>query len=327
MKQRKLTNNLQVNEIGLGCMGLTAFYPPFLSEDAAITLIQNAVDQGINFFDTAEVYGSLNEEVVGKALKSIRNQVIIASKFGFKYDENNQPIGLDSSEDNIRRALTNSLKNLQTDYLDIFYQHRVDPNTPIEKVAQVMKSLIEEGKIRHWGLSEASAETIRRAHAICPVSVVQSEYSLFWREPEKEIFSTLEELGIGFVAYSPLGRGLLTNTVKTNQKLTDDDFRKQNPRFTDQALKNNQDLLNYLNEWAIKKKTTLPALAIAWILAQKEWIVPIFGTKKSERLVENLKATTIHFDQNELTEIKNYLDQFAIQGNRYDDDNEAKIDH
>lgn len=327
MKTRTLGKGLVVSEIGLGCMGLSFSFPPFPSKEEAIAFIRTAYDKGVRFFDTAEIYGPfVNEEVVGEALRPYRDQVVIATKFGFKY-EGDQVIGLDSSEVNIRRALEGSLKRLQTDYIDLFYQHRVDPNTPIETVAKVMQQLMDEGKIRHWGLSEASAKTIRKAHEVCPVTAVQSEYSMFWREPEQEIIPTLEELGIGFVPFSPLGKGFLTGTVKPGQVFGESDYRNTIPRFnTPQYLEANMKLVDYVKELATKKQTTPAAIAIGWILAQKPWFVPIPGTKKVNRLEENLSAAEIEFTPQELTDIKEHLDGIKIVGNRYSDFAQKQID-
>ena len=327
MKTRTLGKDLVVSEIGLGCMGLSFSFPPFPSKEEAIAFIRTAYDKGVRFFDTAEIYGPfVNEEVVGEALKPYRDQVVIATKFGFKY-EGNEVVGLDSSEVNIRRAIEGSLKRLQTDYIDLFYQHRVDPNTPIETVAQVMQQLMDEGKIRHWGLSEASAKTIRKAHEVCPVTAVQSEYSMFWREPEQEIIPTLEELGIGFVPFSPLGKGFLTGTVKPGQVFGEGDYRNTIPRFnTPEYFEANMKLVDYVKELATKKQTTPAAIAIGWILAQKPWFVPIPGTKKVNRLEENLSAAKIEFTPQELTDIKEHLDGIKIVGNRYSEFAQKQID-
>lgn len=327
MKTRTLGKDLIVSEIGLGCMGLSFSFPPFPSKEEAIAFLRTAYKKGVIFFDTAEIYGPFdNEEIVGEALKPFRNKVIIATKFGFKY-EDNKVVGLDSSEANIHRAIKGSLKRLQTDYIDLYYQHRVDPNTPIEKVANVIKQLMAEGKVRHWGLSEASAKTIRKAHSICPMTALQSEYSMFWREPEREIIPTLEELGIGFVPFSPLGKGFLTGTIKPNQLFGEGDYRNTIPRFnTPEYFKANMKLVDYVKELATKKQSTPAAIAIAWILAQKPWFVPIPGTKKINRLEENLSATEVKFTENELVEIKKHLDTIKIAGHRYSDFAEKQID-
>lgn len=327
MKTRTLGKDLIVSEIGLGCMGLSFSFPPFPSKEEAITFLRAAYQKGVTFFDTAEIYGPfVNEEIVGEALKPFRDKVIIATKFGFKY-EGDKVVGLDSSEANIRRAIEGSLKRLQTNYIDLFYQHRVDPNVPIETVAKVIKQLIAEGKVRHWGLSEASAKTIRKAHSICPVTALQSEYSMFWREPEQEIIPTLEELGISFVPFSPLGRGFLTGTVKPGQLFGEGDYRNTIPRFnTPEYFKANMRLVDYVKELAIKKQSTPAAIAIAWILAQKPWFVPIPGTKKISRLEENLSAIKVEFTEKELIEIKKHLDTIKIVGHRYSDFAEKQID-
>lgn len=327
MKTRTLGKSLIVSEIGLGCMGLSFSFPPFPTKEEAITFIRTAYDKGVRFFDTAEIYGPfVNEEVVGEALKPYRDKVVIATKFGFKY-EVDQVTGLDSSETNIRRAIEGSLKRLQTDYIDLFYQHRVDPNTPIETVAKVMQQLMDEGKIRHWGLSEASAKTIRKAHQVCPVTAVQSEYSMFWREPEQEIIPTLEELGIGFVPFSPLGKGFLTGTVKPGQIFGEGDYRNTVPRFNNpEYFEANMKLVDYVKELANKKQSTPAAIAIGWILAQKPWFVPIPGTKKVNRLEENLSAAAIEFTPQELSDIEKHLDSIKILGHRYSDFAESQID-
>ncbi|MCL6429059.1 Aldo-keto reductase IolS [Spiroplasma sp. JKS002669] len=327
MKTRTLGKDLVVSEIGLGCMGLSFSFPPFPSKEEAITFLRAAYQKGVTFFDTAEIYGPfVNEEIVGEALKPFRDKVIIATKFGFKY-EGDKVVGLDSSEANIRRAIEGSLKRLQTNYIDLFYQHRVDPNVPIETVAKVIKQLMAEGKVRHWGLSEASAKTIRKAHSICPVTALQSEYSMFWREPEQEIIPTLEELRIGFVPFSPLGKGFLTGTVKPGQLFGEGDYRNTIPRFnTPEYFKANMKLVDYVKELAIKKQSTPAAIAIAWILAQKPWFVPIPGTKKISRLEENLSAIKVEFTEKELIEIKKHLDTIKIVGHRYSDFAEKQID-
>lgn len=327
MKTRTLGKDLIVSEIGLGCMGLSFSFPPFPSKEEAITFLRAAYQKGVTFFDTAEIYGPfVNEEIVGEALKPFRDKVIIATKFGFKY-EGDKVVGLDSSEANIRRAIEGSLKRLQTNYIDLFYQHRVDPNVPIETVAKVIKQLMAEGKVRHWGLSEASSKTIRKAHSICPVTALQSEYSMFWREPEQEIIPTLEELGIGFVPFSPLGKGFLTGTVKPGQLFGEGDYRNTIPRFnTPEYFKANMKLVDYVKELAIKKQSTPAAIAIAWILAQKPWFVPIPGTKKISRLEENLSAIKVEFTEKELIEIKKHLDTIKIVGHRYSDFAEKQID-
>lgn len=327
MKTRMLGKDLVVSEIGLGCMGLSFSFPPFPSKEEAIEFLRAAYERGVTFFDTAEIYGPFdNEEVVGEALKPFRDKVVIATKFGFKYD-GREIIGLDSSEENIRHAIEGSLKRLQTNYIDLYYQHRVDPNFPIENVANVIKELIKEGKVRYWGLSEASVKTIRKAHSICPVTALQSEYSMFWREPEKEIIPVLEELGIGFVPFSPLGKGFLTGTVKPGQVFGAGDFRNSIPRFnTLEYFKANMKLVEYVKELATAKNSTPAAIAIAWILAQKPWFVPIPGTKRISRLEENLSASKVQFSKEELVEIKKHLDSIELVGHRYSEASEKQID-
>ncbi|ALD65951.1 aldo/keto reductase [Spiroplasma cantharicola] len=328
MKTRKLGKDLIVSEIGLGCMGLSFSFPPFPTKQEAVDFIRKAYEKGVTFFDTAEIYGPFNnEEILGEALEPFRDKVVIATKFGFSYNDDGTRGGIDSSEKNIRRAIDGCLKRLRTSYIDLFYQHRVDPNTPIEEVAEVMKQLHKEGKIKHWGLSEASANTIRKAHKVFPVTALQSEYSLFWRDPEKEIIPTLEELGIGFVPFSPLGRGFLTGTIDLNTKLEPGDFRLTIPRFQNKEyLKANLKLVEFVKELAEKKKTTSAAVAIGWVLAQKDWIVPIPGTKRIERLEENLTGADVKFTQEELNEIKKRLDQIELIGERYNEATNKAID-
>ncbi|AVN60271.1 aldo/keto reductase [Mesoplasma entomophilum] len=327
MKTRTLGKDLIVSEIGLGCMGLSYSQPPFPTKEEAIDFLRNAYEEGVTFFDTAEVYGPFNnEKLLGEAFKDIRDKVIIATKFGFSFDDKNVT-GVDSSRENILRAIEGSLKRLQTNYIDLYYQHRVDPNTPIEEVAQVMKELIEQGKIKHWGLSEASANTIRKAHAICPITALQSEYSMFWRDAETKVMPTLEELGIGFVPFSPLGKGFLTGTIKPGHVFPEGDFRNTIPRFnTPEYLENNFKLVKYIEELAEAKNTTPAAIAVGWLLAQKPWIVPIPGTKKIERVKENNSGSEIIFTKEELQNIKQILDQIELIGHRYNDLNESRID-
>ncbi|QHX36292.1 aldo/keto reductase [Spiroplasma sp. BIUS-1] len=328
MKKRILGKGLEVSEIGLGCMGLSFSFPPFPTREEAVSFIRQAYNKGVTFFDTAEVYGPFdNEEVLGEALEHVRDKVVIATKFGFSYTKDGKRDGIDSSEENIRRAIEGSLKRLRTNYIDLYYQHRVDPNTPIEKVASIMKEFYEQGKIKHWGLSEASANTIRKAHAVFPVTALQSEYSLFWREPEKEIIPTLEELGIGFVPFSPLGKGFLTGQINVDTPLEPGDFRLSIPRFQNKEyLKENLKLVDFVKELASKKNTTPAAIAIGWVLAQKEWIVPIPGTKKIERLEENLSGAEVKFTQEELKEIKKRLDEIELIGDRYNEYYKSTID-
>lgn len=293
-------DKLKVSALGLGCMGFTQSYPPYLPENEAIFVLQQAVDLGINFFDTAEVYGPYtNEELLGKALKPYRSQIILATKFGFdlahKMDNANRPVALSSKPKDIRNALEDSLKRLQTDYIDLYYQHRVDPQTPIEEVAETMKDLIKEGKILHWGLSEASVKTIRKAHAICPVTAVQSEYSMWYREVEQELLPTLEELNIGFVPFSPLGKAILTGRFNKDTHFAKDDFRSQIPRFNSENLNHNYILIEYVQKLAQEKQVLPAQIALGWLLAQKPWIVPIPGTKKVSRLKENINSINVTF--------------------------------
>ena len=323
MKKRKLGNNgLEVSAIGLGCMGMTHAFPPFPEKKEMISLIRNAVEQGITLFDTAEVYGPYtNEELVGEALKPVRDQVVIVTKFGFKpVSENkaNSPWSdLDSRPDHIRKVVESSLKRLKTDVIDLLYQHRVDLKVPIEDVAGTVKDLIKEGKVKHFGLSEAGVNTIRRAHKVHPVTALQSEYSLWWREPEKEILPTLEELGIGFVPFSPLGRGFLTGKINENTKFESTDFRSNLPRFTAEARKANQTFVDLLTKIAKQKNVTSAQLALAWLLAQKPWIVPIPGTTKLNRLEENIAATSIELTESDLHEIDEAASKIKIEGARY----------
>ncbi|QEH61684.1 aldo/keto reductase [Spiroplasma chinense] len=327
MKKRILGKDLEVSELGLGCMGLSFSLPPFPTKQEAIEFIREAYKRGVTFFDTAEIYGPFNnEEILGEAVKDFRDKVIIATKFGFKYD-GNQVIGVDSSVENMQRALEGSLKRLQTDYIDLYYQHRVDKETPIENVAQEMKKMIEQGKVRYWGLSEASAKTIRKAHAICPLTALQSEYSMFFREVEKEILPTLEELNIGFVPFSPLGRGFLTGTITKDTVFEKNDFRLTSPRFNNpEYFEANLKLVDLVKEIAAEKQTSPAAIALAWLMAQKPWIVPIPGTKKLHRLEENLSATQVTFTKEELSKIQEKLDSIEILGNRYSEANEKQID-
>ncbi|AVN64996.1 aldo/keto reductase [Mesoplasma florum] len=327
MKTRTLGKDLIVSEMGLGCMGLSFSQPPFPTKEEAIKFLREAYEQGVTFFDTAEVYGPFdNEELLGEAFKDIRDKVVIATKFGFSFDGKNIT-GVDSSRENIMRAIEGSLNRLQTDYIDLYYQHRVDPNTPIEEVAQVMKELMEQGKIKHWGLSEASAKTIRKAHAVCPVTALQSEYSMFWREAETKVMPTLEELGIGFVPFSPLGRGFLTGTIKPGHIFPEGDFRNTVPRFnTPEYLENNFKLVKYVEELAEQKNTTPAAVALGWLLSQKPWIVPIPGTKKIERLKENNSGINVMFSKEELENIKKMLDTIELVGHRYNEATESRVD-
>jgi len=320
MQKRKLgKSNLEVSALGLGCMGLSHGYGPATDRSEAIALIRAAVERGVTFFDTAEVYGPyLNEEVVGEALAPFRDQVVIATKFGFTFGEDNKQQILNSKPEHIRWAVEGSLKRLRTDCIDLLYQHRVDPEVPIEDVAGTVKDLIAEGKVKHFGLSEAGVETIRRAHAVQSVTALQSEYSLWWREPEAEILPTLEELGIGFVPFSPLGKGFLTGAIKQGTTFGSDDFRSIVPRFSPEALQANQALVDLLGQIAQDKGVTpVSQIALAWLLAQKPWIVPIPGTTKLHRLEENLGAASVVLSDADLSKIANALEQVKIQGDRY----------
>jgi aryl-alcohol dehydrogenase-like predicted oxidoreductase len=321
MQKRKLGNsNLEVSSLGLGCMGMSFSYGPAGDKREMISLLRAAVERGITFFDTAEVYGPFaNEELVGEALSPVRDRVVIATKFGFKLDPNGGPkwIGLDSRPEHIKQVAEGSLKRLKIDAIDLFYQHRVDPDVPIEDVAGAVKDLIQEGKVKHFGLSEAAAKTIRRAHSVQPVTAVQSEYSLWMRGPEAEVLPTLEELGIGFVPYSPLGRGFLTGKINENTTFASSDFRNKLPRFTPEARKANQVLVDLLGKIAQRKKATPAQIALAWLLAQKPWIVPIPGTTKLARLEENIGAAAIQLTSDDLREIDSVASKITVQGARY----------
>jgi len=321
MQKRKLgKSNLEVSAIGLGCMGMSWSYGPPKDKREMTALLHAAVERGITFFDTAEVYGPLaNEELVGEALAPFRNQLVIATKFGWKPapgDEVRSTL-LDSRPEHIRQVVEGSLKRLRVESIDLYYQHRVDPEVPIEDVAGVVKELIQQGKVKHFGLSEAAATTIRRAHAVQPVTAVQSEYSLWFRNPEKEVLPTLEELGIGLVPYSPLGKGFLTGKIEENAKFDSSDFRSVLPRFAPEALKANQALVNLLNQIAQRKNATPGQIALAWLLAQKPWIVPIPGTTKLHRLEENMGATSVALTFEDLRDIENSASKIAVQGARY----------
>ena len=321
MQKRKLgKSNLEVSAIGLGCMGMSFSYGPAADKQEMISLLRSAVERGVTFFDTAEVYGPfINEELVGEALSPFRGQVVIATKFGFKLDPKGGPkwVGLDSRPEHIKQVAEGSLKRLKVDAIDLFYQHRVDPDVPIEDVAGAVKDLIQEGKVKHFGLSEAGVQTIRRAHAVQPVTAVQSEYSLWTRGPEAEVLPTLEKLGIGFVPYSPLGRGFLTGKIHENTTFDSSDFRNTLPRFTPEARKANQALVDLLRKIAVRKKTTPAQIALAWLLAQKPWIVPIPGTRKLERLDENIGAVAVELTSDDLHEINNATSKITVQGTRY----------
>ncbi|HKN71269.1 MAG TPA: aldo/keto reductase [Terriglobales bacterium] len=321
MQKRKLGNsNLEVSALGLGCMGMSFSYGPAGDKQEMVSLLRAAVERGITFFDTAEVYGPFtNEELVGEALSPVRDRVVIATKFGFKLDPNGGPkwIGLDSRPEHIKQVAEGSLQRLKVDAIDLFYQHRVDPDVPIEDVAGAVKDLIQEGKVKHFGLSEAAAKTIRRAHSVQQVTAVQSEYSLWMRGPEAEMLPTLEELGIGFVPYSPLGRGFLTGKINENTKFDSSDFRNNLPRFTPEARKANQVLVDLLGKIAQRKKATPAQIALAWLLAQKPWIVPIPGTTKLARLEENIGAVAIQLTSDDLREIESVASRITVQGARY----------
>jgi len=320
MQKRKLgKSNLEVAALGLGCMGMSFGFGPALDKNDGITLIRTAVQRGVTFFDTAEVYGPFtNEELVGEALAPFRTQVAIATKFGFKIDPHTgKQAGLDSTPAHIKEVAEASLKRLKTDVIDLFYQHRVDPNVPIEDVAGAVKDLIRQGKVKHFGLSEAGVQTIRRAHAVQPVTALQSEYSLWWREPEAQVIPTLEELGIGFVPFSPLGKGFLTGKISEETKFDKNDFRNIVPRFTPENRKANQALVDLLVRFAQQKQATPAQVALAWLLAQKPWIVPIPGTTKLHRLEENLAAANLELSPGELRELENAASKIPAVGARY----------
>jgi aryl-alcohol dehydrogenase-like predicted oxidoreductase len=318
MQHRTLgTNGLEVSALGFGCMGISQSYGRPLSREEGIAIIRAAVEGGVTFFDTAEVYGPYaNEDVVGEALEPVRDHVAIATKFGFNI-ENGKMAGLNSHPSQIRSVADASLKRLRTDRIDLFYQHRVDPNVPIEDVAGTVKELIREGKVRHFGLSEAAAQTIRRAHAVQPVAALQSEYSLWWREPEQEVLPTLEELGIGFVPFSPLGKGFLTGTIDETTSFDPTDFRNSVPRFTQENRKANLTFVEWLKEFAERRNATPARIALAWLLAQKPWIAPIPGTTKRHRLEENLRATQIQLTADDLRDIDRAASQITVHGARY----------
>src|SRR5712671_3815882 len=318
MKKRKLgKNGLEVSAIGLGCMGMSFGYGPPKNKQEMIALLRAAVERGVIFFDTAEVYGPFtNEELVGEGLAPFRKQVVIATKFGFKIGPKGEQLGVDSRPEHIKEVAEASLKRLRTDVIDLFYQHRVDPDVPIEDVAGAVKELIREGKVKHFGLSEAGAQTIRRAHAVQPVTAVQSEYSIWWREPEAEVMPTLEELGIGFVPFSPLGKGFLTGQIKEDTEFDKSDFRNIVPRFTPENRKANQAVVDLIGEFAKQKKATPAQIALAWILAQKPWIVPIPGTTKLHRLEENNGAVEVELTADDLREIDTAASKITVQGAR-----------
>ena len=326
MQKRLLgKSGLEVSALGLGCMGMSFGYGPATEKQEAIDLIRAAFEKGVTFFDTAEVYGPFtNEELLGEALAPFRRHVVIATKFGFK--EGKTSLGVDSRPENIRAVAEASLKRLRTDVIDLFYQHRVDPNVPIEDVAGTLKALIQEGKVKHYGLSEAGVQTIRKAHAVHPVTALQSEYSLWWREPEQEILPTLEELGIGFVPFSPLGKGFLTGKINENTAFDKNDFRNTVPRFSEENRKANQALVDLLGRIAAEMNATPAQIALAWLLAQKPWIVPIPGTTKLHRLEENVGAANITLNAEDLREIAVTLSKIEVQGARYSEQAQKMID-
>jgi len=328
MQKRKLgKSGLEVSAIGLGCMGLSYGYGPATDEQEAISLIRSAVERGVTFFDTAEVYGPFtNEELVGKALSPFREQVAIATKFGFHIDADGKQAGLNSRPEHVREVADASLQRLRTDRIDLFYQHRVDPDVPIEEVAGAVKELIQEGKVRHFGLSEAGVQTIRRAHAVQPVTALQSEYSLWWREPEEEILPVLEELGIGFVPFSPLGRGFLTGKIDESTTFDSTDFRTTVPRFAPEARKANRALVDLLGSLAERKGATPAQIALAWLLARKPWIVPIPGTTKLHRLEENVAAAAVELTEGDLRDIESAASRITVQGARYSEGSQRLVD-
>ena len=317
MNKRKLGQGLEVSEIGLGCMGMSFGYGEVHDLKPMTELMHKAIDLGITFFDTAEIYGPyINEELVGQALKPFKNKVVIATKFGFEIQDG-QSIGLNSRPEQIRKVAEASLKRLQVDAIDLFYQHRVDPQVPIEDVAGTIKDLIQEGKVKHFGLSEVGVEMIRRAHAVQPVTALQSEYSLFWREPEQQILPVLEELGIGFVPFSPLGKGFLTGKIDTSTSFSQNDFRSTVPRFSEENLKKNLSLVEVVKQFALEKNCEPSQIALAWVLAQKPWIVPIPGTTKINRLQENAGAVDVSLSPDDLQKIDKVLSKIEIAGERY----------
>ena len=325
MQKRILGKGLEVSAIGLGCMGLSGSYGPVLERSESNRFLRDAVDRGVTFFDTAEVYGPyLNEEIVGEALSPVREQVVIATKFGFAYQDG-VPGAPDSSRANIRRAVEGSLKRLKTDYIDLYYQHRVDLNTPIEEVAETVAELIAEGKVKHFGLSEAGANTIRRAHAIYPVTALQSEYSLWFRDHETEIIPTLEELGIGFVPFSPLGKGALTGTLTVDSTYAENDIRSTIPRFQTDVIAENLRLVEALKQVAADMGVSPAQLALAWVLEQKPWIAPIPGTRRTERLIENIGGAEVNFSADDLARVNAIAAEIVIQGDRYNAVQAARV--
>jgi aryl-alcohol dehydrogenase-like predicted oxidoreductase len=324
MQKRKL-GKLEVSALGLGCMGMSSGYGPASDKQEMISLLRAAVERGITFFDTAEVYGPFtNEELVGEALAPVRDRVVIATKFGFKLSPSAKETGVDSRPEHIREVAEASLKRLRTDTIDLFYQHRVDPDVPIEDVAGAVKDLISEGTVQHFGLSEAGVQTVRRAHAVQPVTALQSEYSLWWRKPEEEVLPALEELGIAFVPFSPLGRGFLTGKIDENTTFASSDFRNKVPRFSPEARKSNQALVDLLRQIAEQKNATPAQIALAWLLAQKPWIVPIPGTRKVSRLEENMGAVEVELTADDLREMDDAASQITVQGARYPEDMERR---
>ncbi|MDB5232180.1 MAG: Aldo/keto reductase family protein [Chitinophagaceae bacterium] len=328
IQKRKLGNsNLEVSALGLSCMGMSYGYGPAHDKQQMIQLLRSAVELGVTFFDTAEAYGPyINEELLGEALAPFRSEVVIATKFGFKFNAEAGQSGMDSRPEHIKAVAEAALKRLKTDVIDLFYQHRVDPGVPIEDVAGAVKELIQEGKVKHFGLSEAGAQTIRRAHAVQPVTALQSEYSLWWREPEKEIIPTLEELGIGFVPFSPLGKGFLTGAIDANTKFDSADFRNVVPRFSEENRKTNQALVDLLGKIAQERNATSAQIALAWLLAQKRWIVPIPGTTKLNRLQENIGAAAITLTDDDLKEINTAVSNIEVQGDRYPAHLQKRVD-
>ncbi|MDQ0200408.1 aldo/keto reductase [Neobacillus ginsengisoli] len=327
MQKRKLgKSGLEVSAIGLGCMGMSSGFGPASDTKEMISLIHAAIDRGVTFFDTAELYGPYtNEELVGEALQPFRNQVVIATKFGFDLQGKRRTI-LDSRPEHIKEAAEGSLKRLKVEAIDLYYQHRVDPDVPIEEVAGAVKDLIQEGKVKYWGLSEAGVKTIRRAHAVQPLTAVQSEYSMMWRSPEEKLLPTLEELGIGFVPFAPLGKGFLTGKIDKNTTFVNSDFRSIVPRFQAENLEANQDLVELIKKIAAGKNAAPAQIALAWVLAKKPWIVPIPGTRKLERLEENLGAVDVELTPEELSDLNDALSQIEISGHRYPEEHENKID-
>jgi aryl-alcohol dehydrogenase-like predicted oxidoreductase len=327
MQQRQLGNGLEVSALGLGCMGMSSGYGPAADKQQMIALIRAAVERGVTLFDTAQIYGPFtNEELVGEALAPFRDQVVIATKFGFDIDDAGKQVGLSSKPDYIRRMTEGSLKRLRVEAIDLYYQHRVDPSVPIEDVAGTVSALIREGKVKHFGLSEAGVRTIRRAHAVQPVTALQSEYSLWWREPEEEILPLLEELRIGFVPFSPLGKGFLTGKIDETTTFDSSDFRNTVPRFAPENRKSNQAVVDLVGRIAVKRRVTAAQIALSWLIAQKPWIVPIPGTTKLPRLEENIAAVSVALAPEELRELESEFAKIAVQGARYSESSERMID-